>query len=163
MAGEFVGIIDIDAAITAAADIWELATGAANMAQVMSWTLGQRTELGEAQEEHLTLSMVRYSGSPTSGSGGSAAATLKSLNAQGVASVTTIEVGNTTPASGGTAEEVWREDWMIRQPFLYLPPPNEIITIGVSQRLVLRVIDAPTDSIGGTNGIQGSVRVYEIG
>lgn len=152
--------IDIDTAFTTALDIFEIKAGAANTVDILGWEFGQRTELGDAQEEWLTLGLYRYSGAPTSGSGGGTS-TFRNPDAQGVSFNAVIEIGNTTSISGGSVEELARFPWMIREPAIFQPTPDEIYHCAPGQYLVLKLLDAPADSIGGTNGLEGRVRIFE--
>lgn len=157
---DFTAPIDIDTAFTAAIDIFEIKAGASNPIEITGWEFGQRTELGDAQEEWLTLALYRYSGAPTSGSGGGTS-TFRGDQAQGMTAAAVIETGNTTSITGGTVEEIARFPWMVRQSALYVPMPNKIYRAGVGQYLALKLLDVPADSIGGANGLEGWVGIYE--
>lgn len=164
--GDFSYVWASTVAITTTADFWEIVAGSTRSFQLSSFTVGQRSELGEAQEEQLGLELHRVSGG-TSGSGGQGAAALKQLAGQGGSSAAQIEVMNTTALAvgGGTSEALWGGTWQLRNPYLYVPLPNKEIWVAAGDRLALRLVDAPADSIGGTvNGtaaLRGLVDIFE--
>lgn len=147
----YVAPISIGTAFTAQIDIFELLAGTASALVFMGFELGQTTEIGDAQEEMLTLSLKRVTGAPTSGSGGGTS-TPAPTNSGGAAFGGTLETGNTTKLTGGTAQEVARFTWNVRTPLLYRPIPEEWIGLAISTRLVLELVTTPADSIGGING-----------
>lgn len=160
MPGAAIAPIDIDAAQTGAFDVFEITAAAGHPLELRQFRVGQRTEVGDAQEEVLTLALYRVSGSPTSGSGGGTS-TFRGTGAQGASVSATIETGNTTPLSGGTQEELDRWDWKLRLGVEWIATPEFVYACAAGEKFVLKVLDAPGDSIGGTNGIVGSVGVWE--
>jgi hypothetical protein len=62
--------INITAAFTAQIDIFELLAASGKPLVLLGFELGQISEVGDAQEEGLTLVLKRVTGAPTSGSGG---------------------------------------------------------------------------------------------
>lgn len=133
-------------AVTAAQDVFELVTPAAQRIAINKIILGQYTDFGDAQAEILSVEIHR--GHTVSGSGGSAATPVR-LHPWGGASVVTAEINNTTVANtGGTL--VYSDTFNVAAGFFYDPPNNkqvdERIRVDGGSRLVVR-ITAPVDSI----------------
>jgi hypothetical protein len=149
--------INISAAFTAAIDVFELLAATSKPLTLAGFEIGQTSEIGDAQEEMLTLILKRVTGAPTSGSGGGTAA-FQPMQPNDAAAGATLETGNTTQLTGGTSVELRRWSWNVRQPQLYLPVPECRIILDAGTRLVLSV-SAPADSI---STIQGSVDVLEL-
>lgn len=139
------------AAHTAQVDYFELSAASGKPLLLHGVELGQTTEIGDAQEEMLSLVLKRITGSPTSGSGGGAP-TFQPLTPNDTAAGATLETGNTTKLTGGTSVELARFSWNVRSPLLYLPPPEGRITLDASTRLVLEELTTPNDSITGPVG-----------
>jgi hypothetical protein len=133
-------------------DYFELLTVTEKPVLLHGFELGQSTEVGDAQEEMLVLVLKRITGAPTSGSGGSVAAAGAPLTPNDTAGSATIEAGNTTKLTGGTSTELARFAWNVRQPQLYLPPPEGRITVAGATRIVLEEATTPADSITGPVG-----------
>lgn len=150
MAGVCTFPINISAAFSTQIDIFELLSGSTQPLDILGWEIMQTTEVGDAQEEVLTLVLKRVSASPTSGSGGGTS-TGRTTVPGGTVNAT-LETGNTTKLSGGTSEEMARFGWNLRQPHLYQPTPDEIITLAPATRAVLELATTPADQIGGIVG-----------
>lgn len=145
--------ISITSAFTTQIDIFEFLSGTNMPVVVYGFEIGQTSEVGDAQEEVLTLVLKRVTASPTSGSGGGTS-TPQPINSSGaaVAAGTAFETGNTTKLTGGTSVDMARIPWNVRQPYLYRPLPEEMIILAPATRLVLELATTPTDSIGGIVG-----------
>src|SRR5215211_4475737 len=89
--------------VTAQQDFWEIVAASTRLAVVHGWELSQSTEVGDAQEEGLSILVKK--GATTSGSGGTAPTPVPLETNQG-ASGFTAEVNNTTKASVGTITTV---------------------------------------------------------
>ncbi len=150
MAGVAVFPINISAAFSAQIDIFELLSSSTQPLDLLGWEIMQTTEVGDAQEEVLTLVLKRITGAPTSGSGGGTPTGRSTVPGGTVGA--TLETGNTTKLTGGTSEELSRFGWQLRQAHLYQPTPDEIITIAPATRLVLELATTPADQIGGIVG-----------
>lgn len=148
---KYVSSINIGTAFTAQIDIFEIIAAAAKPCILLGFTLGQPTEVGDAQEEQLTLVLKRVTGAPTSGSGGGTG-TFNSCNPNDTAAGVTMETGNTTKLTGGTSAEMGRFTWNVRQELPYIPLPEERILFDASTRMVLELATTPADSIGGVTG-----------
>lgn len=144
-------------AITVAADLFELTPADDKPLVIHAVYLGQTTELGDAAEEQLGLTLVR--GHTTSGSGGSAA-TPRPMNPSDVAAGFAAEVCNTTAASVGTTVTLHSDTWNVRGPYqlIFTPEMRPIVT-QANTTLVLRMTGAPTDSVS----IAGTMYVEEQG
>jgi hypothetical protein len=154
----YVAPINIGTAFTAQIDVFELLSAAGKPGVLISFELGQTSEVGDTQEEMLTLVLKRVTGAPTSGSGGGTS-TFQSTRPNDTAPGATLETGNTTKLTGGTSVEVGRWAWNVRMPLLYMPVPEERIVFDAATRLVLELVTTPADSI---SGIQGRISVGEI-
>lgn len=105
----------------------------------------QTSDVGDAQDEVITLQVVR--GNTTAGSGG-ATATPVPRSTKDAAAVTTARVGDTTAASVGTTVITYSTGVNVRAPFEVIFPDNEMIgTDQGSGFLVLRLAAAPADSL----------------
>lgn len=143
--------INITAAFTAQIDVFELLAATGKPLVLISFELGQISEVGDAQEEGLTLLLKRVTGAPTSGSGGGTS-TFQPLVPNDAAAGATLETGNTTKLTGGTSVDLARFDWNVRTSLPYIPVPEERITLDAGTRLVLELVTTPADSISGVHG-----------
>ena len=139
------------AAHTAQVDYFELLAATGKPVIVHGFVLGHATVVGDLQEEQLVLVLMRVTGAPTSGSGGGTS-TPAPTTPNDTAAGATVETGNTTKLSGGTATEFGRLAWNVRGEKLFLPPPEGRITIDAGTRLVLEEVTTPADSITGPVG-----------
>lgn len=133
-------------AITAAADLFELTPGDDIPLLVHGFRVWQTSDLGDAQEEIITLSWVR--GNATSGSGGNAAAAPVPKDHRDPTAVATFESANTTAASTGTPVTVYSTGWNVRAPLeVVFTPEQRIRADQANTLLVLRMGAAPADSL----------------
>lgn len=144
---------------TAQIDMFELITTSAMPVAVCGFHLAQTSEVGDAQEEQLSMVLKYITGSPTTGSGGSTS-TPRPVLPSDTAAVTTLKTGNTTKLTGGTSVELARYAWNVRQDFPITWIPEMWQILGVSTRLVLELVTTPADAI---NGIFGSIEFVELG
>jgi hypothetical protein len=133
-------------AATAAVDFFELVAPAGTGICLLGLEIGQTTEAGDAAEEILPYSILRVTGAPTSGSGGSAPTPVP-LNAGDSAAIFTAEAMNTTALSGGTSATVHQGAFNVRAGLQMWWPPEVVPATAVSSRLVVRLGAAPADSI----------------
>ncbi len=139
------------AAHTAQVDIFELLAASGKPLELLSFELGQTSEIGDAQEEFVALVLKRVTGAPTSGSGGSTP-TLQPRLPNDTAAGATLETGNTTKLTGGTSTELARFVWSLRGGLLYIPIPEERFVIDAGTRLVLEEAQTVIDSVTGPVG-----------
>ena len=131
-------------AVTAAQDFFEITAPSDAVVMLHSVELTQSTEVGDAQEEGVAILFKR--GATSSGSGGSAP-TPQPTQFGFAAAGSTVEVNNTTPASGGTITTLVSSNWNVRSPYLWLPTPECRIVLSPSQRLVVATPTTVADSI----------------
>lgn len=131
-------------AITAQQDLFELLAPSARAVKLYRVKLTQTTEVGDAQEENLSILFKR--GQTTTGSGGSTP-TVVALSGQDTAGSSTVKANNTTKATAGTIVTFDVDTWYERAPYLWLPVPEErpIITPGV--RMTIELATTPADSL----------------
>lgn len=135
---------DAPTAETVSIDVFEIDPAADKAVFIKDLRIWQTTDLGDANEEVLTVSIQR--GFTTSGSGG-AAPTSDQRMASDTAPAFTAECRNTTLATTGTPDILFRDGWMIRQPF---DPRNLQVAeepIFSPNAIVVVRLSAPADSI----------------
>jgi len=143
-------------AVTAQQDLFELTASSTKPIVILAIHLSQSTEVGDAQEEGLSL--LFKSGQTTSGSGGSAP-TPVATDSSGLAASFTAEVNNTTKASAGTIITHAAWNWNVRMPFDYIFTPEQQMIMAASRRCTLELGTTPADSIT----MSGTIWVQEIG
>jgi hypothetical protein len=142
----------VSTAVTVAID-HEINPAAGQLVKLTEMRWGQATELGDAAEEQLTVSLV--TGHTTSGSGGNAAVTAPPDYEGDPTWTGNCETFNTTAASSGTTTTRILGTWAVRTEFLWIPVPKRDTPPGIwlpyNVRSVIR-ISAPADSITWTGG-----------
>lgn len=135
-------------AVTAAQDLFEILAGTGKLIEILRIEISQSTEVGDAQEEGLSLLMKRGSGSVTSGSGGSTH-TPAPLDKNDTASGATVEINNTTTMKTGssTITQLKAWNWNVRVPFSMVFLPEERPRIEPGDRMTIELATAPADSI----------------
>ena len=152
MSREYIFPINITTAFTTQIDVFELLSASGKPLKLMGFELGQISEIGDAQEEGLTLVLKRVTGAPTSGSGGVAAAAGAPVTPNDTTSGATVEVGNTTKLTGGTSVDIARFDWNVRAQCIFNPIPELMPILDAATRFVLELVTTPADSISGIHG-----------
>jgi hypothetical protein len=130
--------------ITAQQDLFELVAPAAKAVRLLMVKLTQVSEVGDAQEENLSILFKR--GQTTSGSGGTVPAVV-SVEAETVGTAV-VEANNTTKASVGTIVTFDADVWYERAPFLWVPPTEKlcpIIPAGV--RMTVELAKTPGSAV----------------
>jgi hypothetical protein len=150
--------INIATAFTAQIDIFELLAGTNKPLRLLGFDLAQTSEVGDAQEEWLTLVLKRVTGAPTSGSGGGTS-TFAPLTPNDAAAGATLETGNTTKLTGGTSVEVKRIPFQVRQGVPYVPIPEAMGVLDQATRFVLELVTTPADSI---SAVVGGIDILEL-
>ena len=143
-------------AVTAQQDLFEIVAAAGKNCKVHALFLSQSTEVGDAQEEG--LSILIKTGATTSGSGGSAPTPIPN-NVTDAAAGFTSEVNNTTKASVGTIVTHHSDNWNVRQGFVIIWPPEMRFELTGSRRLTVELGTTPADSIT----MSGTLYVEEFG
>ena len=144
--GRMYSVVFQNVSVTALQDFFELATPATGVLKLHSVVLAQSSDVGDAAEEMLRVEIARFTGAPTSGSGGTVP-TPAPLEGGAAASGVTTEVNNTTEISGGTKEILHADAFNIRSGWLYHPTPEERPGIGPSDHMVITLLTAPADAL----------------
>lgn len=125
-------------------DIFEVNVASTKVVRLFEVHLSQLTEIGDAQEE--MLSILIKEGATTSGSGGSTPTAVPATKGDaGYAG--TIETHNTTKATGGTIVTHVSVNWNIRVPLDIIFTPETVITLPPSSRLTVELATTPADSV----------------
>lgn len=135
-------------AVTAQQDLFEVLSGTNNTTEIIAIEIEQSTEVGDAQEEGLSLLVKRGVGAVTSGSGGSTLS-VQPIDDGDAAFSGVVEGNNTTKmATGsGSIEQLAAWNWNERLPFNKILPPEMRPTINGGDRLTLELATTPADSI----------------
>lgn len=144
-----------EVAVTVAADLFEITAPADAVVVIHSIRIGQSTEEGDAQAEMLPI--ILHRGHTVSGSGGSANTPVP-LETGAAAAGSTVETCNTTQANT-SGSQVKADAFNVQVGYQYIPIPEERIILSPSQRFVVRLGAAPTDSIT----FSGTLVFEEIG
>src|SRR6478752_3257211 len=123
-------------AITAQQDLFEIAGPSDAITIIHAVKLSNLTEIGNAQEEMLSILYKR--GQTTTGSGGSTV-TPNSTATGSTAYGGVTKTNNTTKATVGTILTLDADGWNIRTPYLWLPTPEMRLVIGPSIRLTVEL------------------------
>lgn len=150
-----------EVAVTAAQDLFEIAGPTDAITVIHKWILTQKTEVGDAAEEMLTITTNRGVGTVTSGSGGSTV-TPQPISDGDAAYGGTVERNNTTIMAVGTGTletDLEVHEWNVRVPYTNIYTPEERPVISPGNRWTLELETAPADSIT----MSGMVVFEEIG
>lgn len=143
-------------AVTAQQDLFEVNVASTKAVIVHSLHLSQTTEVGDAQEEG--LSILVKTGATTSGTGGTTpTAVPRELGDAAYAG--TVEANNTTKATAGTIVTHDARSWNVRVPLDVFWPPDQRIKLAPSARLTVELGTTPADSIT----MNGVIVLEEIG
>lgn len=146
-------------AVTAQVDFFEITAAAEKPCKIHEIYLANGTEVGDAQEEQLTMKLKRANGSVTSGSGGSAP-TPVGVDPRDTSPGVAAEVLNTTKlvVGSGTITDERPYSWNVRTEFhkIFTPETRPMIVGG--EKKVLELLTTPADSIT----IGGYVLVEEL-
>ena len=147
-------------AVTAAQDIFEIASPTDAVTIIHSFVISQSTELGDAQEEQLLFTTNRGVGTVTSGSGGSTI-TPQPISDGDPAYGGTVERNNTTQMAVGTGtlEELEAFVWNLRIPYMQIYTPETRPVISPGNRWTLELESTPADSVT----ITASITFEEVG
>ena len=114
--------------------------------------LGQTSELGDAADEQLRITITRLPATVTNGSGGSALSALGEEDSRQPAGACTVRINDTTPAtSSGTAEVLEEFSWDVRIPLeMYWPDGcGPVWKVGQGEALTIKINGTVTDDITG--------------
>lgn len=143
-------------AVTAQQDLFEVTAAAGKNVEVIGIFLSQSTEVGDTQEEG--LSILIKAGATTTGSGGSTPTAIP-LSVSDAASGVTAKVNNTTKATAGTIVTHHADNWNVRAPFILLFPEDMRVMLTGSRRLTVELATTPADSIT----MSGTLYLREFG
>lgn len=141
---------------TAQVDFFEFVAASGKPLRLLALMLSQTTELGDAQEEQLLISIK--AGQTTSGSGGGTPTPIP-LNVTDAAAGFTAETCNTTKASAGTIVTHFVDAWNIRAPYQMWFPDKLQIELTGGRRMTVELGTTPADSIT----FNGTAYVEELG
>lgn len=137
-------------------DLFEITPADDRPVTVIGLFLSQSTELAEAEEEQLRISVIR--GHTTSGTGGTAT-TPRPLDPRSSAAGFTAETVNTTVASAGTTVTLHSETWNVRAGYgLWLPDGLGWKVDQGQTTLVVRLMAAVTDNLS----MSGTLYAVEV-
>lgn len=147
MPGKFYTASFKDIAVTAAQDLFEITAPSGAAVVIHGWSVSQKSEVADAQEEGLTLVTNRGVGSTTSGNGTSV--TPQPTDDDTTAAGASVERNATTimAAGSGSIEELEVHAWNVRAPFIMFYPPELRPRVKASARWTLELETAPADSI----------------
>lgn len=133
-------------AYTVAADLVEITPADDKPVRILGFRVWQTSDLGDAQEEVITLSWIR--GHTTSGSGGNTGVARDPKHPNAPSAGMTAETGNTTAASAGTTTEPYTTGWNVRVPLeVVFTPQQQIEANQGNTTILLRMGAAPADSM----------------
>lgn len=143
-------------AVTAQQDFFEITCAAGKNCRIAALFLSQSTEIGDAQEEG--LSIIIKSGATVSGSGGTAPTPIP-LNVTDAAAGFASEVNNTTKANTGTIVSHHADNWNVRMPYVLILPDYLQVELTGGRRATVELGTTPADSIT----MSGTLYVIEYG
>jgi hypothetical protein len=132
--------------VTAQQDLFEITAATGKHCRIHAWMVSQSTEVGDAQEEGLSVLLRRGTSGTTSGTGGSAATPVVQ-NASDTAAGASAEVNNTTRMSGGTITTEEPHSWNVRVPYMMIYTPEFRPQIAPGERKTLELATTPADAI----------------
>jgi len=138
--GRFYSINLPATAITEAADLFEVTVATDKPIRVWGWNVSQTTDVGDAAEEVLTLTLKRGVTAGTGGSAQTLVAMIENDTAAGASST-----NRTTAHTGGTI--VWQRGWNIRMDSEHWFTPESAPVVGADADPVVLHMTAPADSI----------------
>jgi hypothetical protein len=132
-----------NSAVSTATDLFHITPAANRPILIYGMTLGQTSDLGDAQEEVLRIGLYR---GVTGGTGGTAVTEAAYDVPTGPTSTAQVLTLNTTASTVGTLLEVI--PWNIRVPLMWFPIPELRPSISAAEGVAaLRLIGAPADAI----------------
>jgi hypothetical protein len=156
MTGRIYSVQFTGVAVTAQQDFFEINAASTKMTWLLALYLSQSTEVGDAQEEGLSL--LIKTGATTSGSGGTTP-TAVPRHLGDAAYAGTVEANNTTKATSGTIVTHHADNWNVRIPYQLIFTPELWIPIAPSGRLTVELGTTPADSIT----LSGTALICETG
>jgi hypothetical protein len=138
-------ICPIDAvAVSAVQDPFEINSASTISLALLSVFIGQSSDAGDAEDEQLRVRIIRDHS--TSGSGGSSGTAVPARKGD-AAFGGTVEINNTTPATGGSPIILPCDCFNVRGGMVHRPTELEIATIHGGGRIVVNFPAAPADAL----------------
>lgn len=152
--------LTMSSALTAQTDLFELVAGADTVIRILEYSVGQYTDVGDAEEEMLVIREIKGIGSITSGSGG-ATGVIEKLDEGDSASSASAEVYNSTlaVAGSGTLKVIRAMPMNIRAGLVLIFPEETQAVISGGDSWILRLNTTPADSLT----IEATVLFEELG
>lgn len=114
--------------------------------KIRSIKIWQITDFGDAQDEVLTIQLVR--GNTTAGTGGATATPVLTGDKHDAAASFTARTADTTAASAGTTDIPYQTGWNVRSVLEWIFPESDMPRGDAGGgRIVLRLGAAPADSL----------------
>lgn len=132
-------------AITASQDLISIDPATDKPVVIHEIGISQSTETGDAAEEMLRVSIVR--GNTTVGSGGTAFSTIPTLGASDDTAGFSARINDTTPASAGTAANLWVASFNVRVGIEKIWTPETRPESSGASFICLRLLANPADSV----------------
>ena len=137
--------------VSAAQDVFEVVAGSGNRVAIREIVLGQYSDFGDAEDELLSVQVIR--GYTTSGSGG-ASVTPRPFNSYDRDATTTVERNNTTQASSGTAHTLIADSFNVRagwywgvRNYVNMPNVSEYGIILKPEERAVVAVTVPADAL----------------
>lgn len=135
-------------------DFFELDAATDKPIEIVAIDLGNKSEIGDAQEEMVAYSIVR--GNTTTGNG--TTTTARPLDSAAGAASFTAKVVSSTPAAAGTAVNLVVSTFNIRAGLQYIFPPEMRPQTSGADLLCVRLLTALADDAT----FSGTVWVHEL-
>jgi len=134
--------------VTAQQDLFELKAPTNGTVRIHGFVLSQESEIGDAQEEMLRLTMNRGQSTMSSGSGGTTL-TVPPRRRGDPAFGGTVEANNTTILSGSPdlTEQLEAHSWNERVPYIFWWTPEARPLVLPSEFWTLRLETTPADAV----------------
>lgn len=135
-------------------DLWEIDPAADKPVEIVAIFIGNKSEIGDAQEEMVSFSVTRFTGGTFTSGNGTSTTPVKTDSTDGAASFAAETVGATVATSTGTTEHVHQDTFNIRTGLqLIFPPEMRPKCVGnANEAMVVRLRTALADdaTVSGT-------------
>jgi hypothetical protein len=132
-------------AVTAAQDLFEIATPATTGCTLLGLFVGQTSRQGDTQAEMLRWLILR--GATTTGSGGATITAASGLSPGVGVWSSTVKRNNTTAATGGTPQTLHADCFNVQQGIAFWWTPETAPEIAPSSRVVVNIPETPSASM----------------
>lgn len=152
--GRFYTVTFTDVALTAAADLFEVTAATDKPVRIWHWNISQNTDLSDAAEEVLKLTLKR---GVTAGSGGSSVTPVALVDDADTSAGFTVNRTVTTAATSGSVLYGPR-GWNIRMPDEMWFVPETLPRVDAGSDPLVLTMSAPADSVT----VSGTMIIEEI-